>query len=82
VNVSARELVWEIERAMMELEGAYNATSHLYVVLAHIIEERDTVDKELREKLRQLSLLCFLFAKRLLEIEAMADKAKKKRWGW
>ena len=75
------ELVWEVERAMMELESAYNAASHLYVVLAHIIEEGDAVDKELREKLRRLSLLCSLAKKKLVEIEEMADKARKKRWG-
>jgi len=73
------ELVWEVERAMMELESAYNAAPHLYIVLTRIAEE-GTVDRELRERLRQLSLLCDLLRRELARIEEMVEKAKKKRW--
>jgi hypothetical protein len=73
------ELVWEVERAMMELESAYNVAPHLYIVLTHIVEE-GVVDRELREKLQQLSLLCDLLRRELARIEEMVEKAKKRRW--
>jgi hypothetical protein len=73
------ELVWEVERTMMELESAYNAAPHLYLFLVHIREE-DAIDRELKEKLRQLSLLCDLLRRELARIEEMAEKTRKKRW--
>jgi len=73
------ELVWEVEREMMELESAYNAAPHLYVVLTHI--EEGAIDRELREKLRQLSLLCSLLRNELERIEKITDEIRKsKRW--
>ena len=75
------EVLWEVERAMRELESAYNAAPHLYVVLTHIKE--GAIDRELREKLRQLSLLCSLLRSELERIEKVADEIRKsKRWGW
>ena len=74
------EVLWEVERAMRELESAYNAAPHLYVVLAHVVEE-GVVDRELRERLRQLSLLCSLLRSELEKIEKVADEIRKsKRW--
>jgi hypothetical protein len=75
------ELVWEVERAMMELESAYNAMPHLYVVLTSA--DKECADRELRERLRQLSLLCALLRSELEKIERVADEIRKsKRWGW
>jgi hypothetical protein len=68
-----------MERAMMELESAYNAAPHLYILLTYIDKE-GAIDRELREKLRQLSLLCDLLRRELARIEEMVEKAKKKRW--
>jgi hypothetical protein len=75
VSVDVREL----ESLVMELENAYNAAPHLYIVLARIAEE-GVVDRELRERLGQLSLLCDLLRRELARIEEMVEKAKKKRW--
>jgi len=74
------EILWEVEREMMELESAYNAAPHLYVVLAHVVEE-GVVERGLREKLRQLSLLCSLLRNELERIEKIINEIRKtKRW--
>jgi uncharacterized coiled-coil DUF342 family protein len=74
-------LLRELESLMMELESAYNAAPHLYLLLARIREE-GAIDRELKEKLRQLSLLCTLLAGELAKIEREADEIRKaKRWG-
>jgi hypothetical protein len=65
---------------MMELESAYNAAPHLYILLTYIDKE-GAIDRELREKLRQLSLLCALLRSELEKIEKEADMIRKRRWG-
>jgi uncharacterized membrane protein YgaE (UPF0421/DUF939 family) len=73
--------VRELENLLMELESAYNAAPHLYILLTYIDEE-DRIDRELKEKLRQLSLLCSLLRNELDKIEKEADMiGKAKRWG-
>jgi hypothetical protein len=75
VSVDVREL----ESLMMELESAYNAAPHLYIVLTRIAEER-AIDKELRERLRRLSLMCWLLRSELEKIEKEADMIRKRWW--
>jgi hypothetical protein len=73
-----RLLVRDLENLMMELESAYNAAPHLYILLTHI-EKEGAIDRELKEKLRQLSLLCSLLRSELAKIEEEAERLRK---GW
>jgi hypothetical protein len=66
---------------MMDLVSAYNATPHLYLLLVRLFEE-GAIDRELREKLRQLTLLCTLLRNELVKIEEEAERVRRtRRWG-
>ena len=69
------ELIWEVAREMLELESAYSAAPHLYIVLTYI--DKGAIDGELREKLRRLSLLCSLLRSELEKIEKITDEIRK-----
>lgn len=71
----------ELEGLMMDLVSAYNATPHLYLLLVRLFEE-GAIDRELREKLRQLTLLCTLLRNELVKIEEEAERVRRtRRWG-
>jgi hypothetical protein len=71
----------ELEGLMMDLVSAYNAAPHLYLLLVRLYEE-GAIDRELREKLRQLTLLCTLLRNELVKIEEEAERVRRtRRWG-
>jgi hypothetical protein len=71
----------ELEGLMMDLVSAYNAAPHLHLLLVRLYEE-GAIDRELREKLRQLTLLCTLLRNELVKIEEEAERVRRtRRWG-